>query len=322
MGVGIKRVMERLQARVQPPVSPGSQHAPAPLPAGERPTPPDTAHDFILITLDSCRYDTFMKAKPKILPKLGPVEKRYTYATWTAPSHYNLLMGLVPHTTPTHVYASEYYKEDFLRFQERLGVPGMEFARMVPRLFLPSYLRNVVGFRTNAYVSMPVLNPQTPINQDFDTYVLMDKHNDMRQALDDMKFYVDRPSFFLLNVGETHYPYADPFEDDNDLPRISGVNGVFKHLDKNLRDGQLVHASEAPKFFDDRKMKALKQRQIDVIKYVDTVFEQLFDIVPKGTHIVVTSDHGELFGEGGYFGHGPIMHKKVLEVPFLEGVIR
>ena len=29
---------------------------------------------------------------------------------------------------------------------------------------------------------------------------------------------------------------------------------------------------------------------------------------------------GELFGEGGYFGHGPIMHEKCFEVPFVEGL--
>jgi glucan phosphoethanolaminetransferase (alkaline phosphatase superfamily) len=35
--------------------------------------------------------------------------------------------------------------------------------------------------------------------------------------------------------------------------------------------------------------------------------------------VIVTSDHGELFGEERYFGHGPIAHEKVLEVPFVEG---
>jgi hypothetical protein len=40
------------------------------------------------------------------------------------------------------------------------------------------------------------------------------------------------------------------------------------------------------------------------------------------THIIVTADHGELFGELGYFGHGPIMHDKCFEVPYLEGKIR
>ena len=40
------------------------------------------------------------------------------------------------------------------------------------------------------------------------------------------------------------------------------------------------------------------------------------------TWITVTADHGELFGEGGYFGHGPFAHPKLLEVPFLEGRVR
>ena len=61
---------------------------------------------------------------------------------------------------------------------------------------------------------------------------------------------------------------------------------------------------------------------MDTVRYIDTVFEELFDMVPKNTHIVVTADHGELFGEKGYFGHGPIMHEKCFEVPYLEGKIR
>jgi arylsulfatase A-like enzyme len=52
------------------------------------------------------------------------------------------------------------------------------------------------------------------------------------------------------------------------------------------------------------------------------VFPKLYDIVPKNTFITVTADHGELFGESGYFGHGPIMHEKVFEVPFLEAQVR
>ena len=37
--------------------------------------------------------------------------------------------------------------------------------------------------------------------------------------------------------------------------------------------------------------------------------------------MIVTADHGELFGEEGYFGHGPIQHDKVFEVPYLEGMV-
>ena len=322
-------LIERVKSRLQPllgadgePISSSTPTAPIVTPVASRPEPPKGANTYIVIILDSCRFDTFAKAKPKNMMRLGELEKRYTYATWTAPSHYNLLMGLLPHTSPPNVYASEYYKEDFARYSERFGFEGMEFSKMVPRLYMPSYLRNTVGYRTQGLVSMPVLNPQTPINRDFDHYKLMESHNDMSKMIDELRFYVERPSYILMNVGETHYPYARPDEDTSDWPRIHGVNGVFKNLDKQLRDGQLVHASSAPKFFDDSKMKEMKRRQVDTVKYLDTLFERLYDIVPENTWITVTADHGELFGEQGYFGHGPIMHKKVMEVPFLEGRIR
>jgi arylsulfatase A-like enzyme len=66
----------------------------------------------------------------------------------------------------------------------------------------------------------------------------------------------------------------------------------------------------------------MQDRQISAVRYLDGVIEELVDIVPKNTFITVTADHGELFGEDGYFGHGPIMHPKVFEVPFVEARIR
>ncbi|MEO8658933.1 MAG: sulfatase-like hydrolase/transferase, partial [Bryobacteraceae bacterium] len=169
-------------------------------------------------------------------------------------------------------------------------------------------------------VSLPVLNPRTILNTGFDSYKLMDKHNDMRAMVRQLKFSPDKPSFYLLNVGETHYPYALPDEPEEQWPRISGVHGVFKHLDAETVGGKLVKSEQ--KFFDAGKMEALRQRQIAAVRYLDTVVEELFDIVPKNTYITITADHGELFGEEGYFGHGPIYHEKVWQVPFMEGKIR
>ena len=251
--------------------------------------------------------------------KLGKVEQRWSYASWTAPSHFNLLMGLMPHSSPRNVYASEYYKKDFFKFNERLGAGGIEFRSFVPRLNLPVLLRNL-GYRTHAMVSLPVLNPATVLNSGFDSYRLMPKHNDMRAMVRQMRFPEDQPSFHLLNVGETHYPYALPDEPEDQWPRISGVHGVFKHLDEAIVGGKLRRGRT--KMFDNRKLAKLRNRQIEAVKYLDAVVEELFDLVPKNTYVTITSDHGELFGEEGYFGHGPIQHEKVLEVPFVEGKIR
>jgi hypothetical protein len=297
--------------------------APAAGPAS-RPSP-KAQNNYIIVIMDSCRYDSFMAAEPKNIPMImdGKIEKRWTYASWTGPSHYNLLMGLLPHVSPQNEFASEYYKNDFLNYNTRFGTEGMEFSKLVPSLWMPEYLQNELGYTTHARVSLPVLNSKTNINRSFDTFQLMDKHNDMMSMLPTLKFDSDRPSFHLLNVGETHYPFVLPDEDPKDWPRISGVHGVFKHLDKQTVGGKLVKDDEAPKFFDQDRLDKLRQMQINTVKYLDeTVFPALYDMVPENTYITVTADHGELFGESGYFGHGPIMHEKVFEVPFMEGRIR
>ena len=275
---------------------------------------------YVLVVFDSCRFDSLVAARPRNILKLGDLEQRWSYASWTAPSHFNLLSGLMPHSNPQKVFASEYYKTDFLKYSERLGVDGVSFKSLIPQLYFPSFLKESLGYRTHAMVSLPVINPLTILNHGFDSFRLMDRHNDMRAMLPEMRFAEDRPSFYLLNIGETHYPYALPDEPPDQWPRISGVHGVFKHLDDHVVGGKLKAGTD--RFFKRGKLKELRERQIAAVRYLDGVVEELFDLVPRNTYITITSDHGELFGEGGFFGHGPIMHKKVFEVPFVEGRLR
>lgn len=91
-----------------------------------------------------------MKARPQTIRKLGKLERRFSYASWTAPSHYNLLSGLLPHTSPRHVFASEYHKKDFLKYSELLGVEGIEFKSLIPKLYFPAFLKESLGYRTHA----------------------------------------------------------------------------------------------------------------------------------------------------------------------------
>jgi hypothetical protein len=275
-------------------------------------------NNLLWIVFDSCRYDTFAAAKTPNISRLGTAESRYSYASWTVPSHVVYLMGVSPHTSPKHVFASEVYKNDFANWSTRLNIPDISFRGFVPRLSLPSFLKEH-GYRTNALVSMPVLNQTTLINQHFDSFELMDKHNDFNAMLDKLHFDRAQPSFYLLNTGETHYPYTLPGEKADDLPRLHGVHGVFKHMD-DLVTGKTAGVKEDPReFISEEKLAPLKDRQRRNVEHLDHLFEKLYDLVPENTYIMVTSDHGELFGEEGYFGHGPIVHEKVLEVFYLEG---
>jgi len=217
-------------------------------------------NNIVFIIFDSCRYDNFKNAKTPNIDRLGKTEKRYTYAGWTAPSHAVFLTGMMPHKSPKRVYASEVYKDDFVQWSHRTNIKDIGFGNFVPELSLPAYLKSK-GYRAHAYVSMPVLNPATIYSKHFDIYKLMPKHNDFNAIIDKLTFIKSKPTFYFLNIGETHYPYALPTDGPNDLPRISGAHGVFKHLDDFVIDGKLTKTNKLGKFFTTEKLHELKLKQ-------------------------------------------------------------
>jgi arylsulfatase A-like enzyme len=267
---------------------------------------------IVFIVMDSCRYDSFMAAKTPNIDRLGEAEKRYSYASWTAPSHYAFTMGMLPHTSPRDVFASEVYKEEFIQWKERTGVADISFKNFLPELSLPKVLSKL-GYRTVAKVSMPVLNKYTLISQHFDEYKLMDNHNNFHGMVEEMEFPDDEPHYYFLNLGETHYPYM--LSGDN-LPHISGVHGALKQIGNGAAEKSIEES------FSPEQMKMLHQQQIKCVEYVDGQIGKLMAKAPANTYFIVTADHGELFGEDGYFGHGPIMHEKCFEVPFVEGLLK
>lgn len=272
-------------------------------------------NNLILITFDSCRYDSFVAAKTPFISSLGETHKRYSFASWTVPSHHVFMMGVLPHESPKGVFASEVYKKEFAKWSDRLNIPDISFKNFVPQLSFPAFLKKH-GYKTHAMVSMPVLNQATLMNSYFDTYKLMDKHNDFKGMVDAITFEKDTPSFYFLNIGETHYPYALPGETTDHLPRIHGVHGVYKHMDDLITKGDV---GKEEGFFTIDQLKELHVKQTKNVEYLDGIFANLLEKSPKNTHIIVTADHGECFGEEGYFGHGPVMHDKAFEVFFVEG---
>jgi hypothetical protein len=279
------------------------------------------ARNLVFMVLDSCRYDSFREAHKPHFDRFGNAEQRWSYASWTAPSHYSYLMGLVPHQSPQGVYASEVYKQDFSSWMDRLDIPDLGFQSFIPQLSLPKLLKEH-GYRTVARVSMPVLNGFTLISKFFDDYKLMPNHNEFSGMVDEIEFRPDQPTFYFLNIGETHYPYMLK---SADLPHISGVHGAAKALAAGEDSGGRLgdrngHSSGNGSFFDAEKLQFLHAQQIRCVEYVDKVFGRLLEKAPPDTHFMIMADHGEAFGEGGYFGHGPVMHEAAFAVPFLEGI--
>lgn len=271
----------------------------------------------ICITMDSCRFDSFTAARTPNIDRLGEVSRRYSYASWTAPSHHAFSMGLLPHASPPNILASEVYKEEFVDWEARTGLQGIDFKSFLPHLTL-SMVMEKLGYETVGRVSMPVLNPNTPFARGFSDYRLMKNHNGFHEMVEEMVLPEDEDEsyFYFFNLGETHYPYMLK---DESLPIISGLHGVAKRM--TTADTPIT-AMSWEEFQTEERMRMLRDAQIKAVEHVDGLIGTLMDKAAKGrTHLIVTADHGELFGEDGYFGHGPIFHEKVFEVPFVEGLI-
>ncbi|HPF70526.1 MAG TPA: sulfatase-like hydrolase/transferase [Candidatus Krumholzibacteria bacterium] len=282
-------------------------------------------NNIVFIVFDSCRWDAYEAARTPNLDRIGKAERRYSYASWTSPSHYTFLMGMVPHRSPKGVFASNVYREEFALWSQRLNVADVEFAKFVPQLSLAHFLRSQ-GYRTEGVVSLPVLNPMTNLSVGFDRYELAPSHNDLAKILDGDGAFAginpsqDAPAFYFINTGETHYPYLLPGETAQDLPHISGVHGVFKNLDDFLKNpSEALHRQDKDAFFTPEQFRAFYDKQVACVEHLDAVVGRFMDRCPQNTYFMIMSDHGELFGEDGYFGHGPIFHEKVFEVFYLEG---
>jgi membrane-anchored protein YejM (alkaline phosphatase superfamily) len=61
--------------------------------------------------------------------------------------------------------------------------------------------------------------------------------------------------------------------------------------------------------------RKLHQAQIEAVEYLDSCLPILLHELPFNTIVLLLADHGEAFGEDGYWGHG-IYHPKIMEVPF------
>lgn len=202
-----------------------------------------------------------------------------------------------------------------------------------------SYLRNDAvtlaevlkdaGYMTAAFVSNPVLDTSRNLGQGFDVYdVRMTRTERNRPgyaereaaattdaALAWAQVAAEEPWFLWVHFQDPHGPYeppdADPARDDPDgqvlaaLGQHSGYQGIPAY---QVLPG-LVTAG------------AYERRYAEEIRYLDPHVTRLvagLDALGTRPAVIVTSDHGESFGEDGYwFAHGHSVSLDQIRVPLL-----
>ena len=123
-----------------------------------------------------------------------------------------------------------------------------------------------------------------------------------------------RPFFVFLNYFDAHTPYVPP----PTTSRHFGLSPESIHDDLLLRDG--IHVDDTG--ITPRDIQLARDNYDDCVAYLDGQIASLLRVLEsagelKNTLIIVTSDHGEAFGEHGLFGHTSSVYQPVIHVPLV-----
>ena len=155
--------------------------------------------NVVLIILDSCRYDSFRRAKAPFLKSFGKIHKCYSVACWTIPALTSLAFGIPPLNSP--VRANLFNVRDF-KLKQILTPNPLVIAERT-RIFKGF---NVEGLKYNYLRSSGAI------------------FKDAKDFLEDAK----EPFFLLMLLMETHAPFWDG-------KKTYGHPRIFKTVEEGIR---------------------------------------------------------------------------------------
>ena len=269
--------------------------------------------NVVVIALDTVRADmtSMLGDRPKqrdTTPNLRELAERgvnfsnaISQAPWTIPAFASILTGKYPHEHGALVLDAKLSKKQ-VTLAEVLREAGYETYGVVSHMFLQEFRGFAQGFEH--YDESPTLVPD--IHQAASSIPVTDSALAfLRQRGDD-----ERPFFLFAHYFDPHYEYLDhqgwDFADQYEGWFRDQLD--FENIQKNSR-----YLSE-----EDRQW--LIDLYQEELAYTDRHIGRLLDYLEtsgldRNTLIVVVSDHGEAFGEHGYYGHTVVLDQEVVHVP-------
>jgi len=133
----------------------------------------------------------------------------------------------------------------------------------------------------------------------------------------------ESPFFAYTHIGNPHLPYTPPrafieeFLDDSDIDAEKALTTSLDLYQSTDHLRELI-AHQCP--VSDESWRAVKALYDAEIAYADALIRSLVQHVKDkapDTIIIVTADHGDLFGEQGVIGHSLVLHDGLTHVPLL-----
>ena len=253
--------------------------------------------NFVLLTYDSCRYDALVEADTPVLDSWTPIRRAQSPANFTYASHHAFFAGILPHVTDPIPYYNRFVKQ-------LVGIVDVGETNVVKQALvgLPSDENLVEGFRDAGYrtVGTGAMNwfRQAPLQRGFDRFLFSGTDAERQIEFVIQSLPPRGPFFGFVNFGETHAPFS--------------YRGKPDHCPVDVRARVIVWppAEQGPVGRDN----AAFSHQVRAAEFLDRQLGRLLSGLPENTVVILCADHGECFGEDGYWGHG-FNHPMVLEVP-------
>lgn len=254
--------------------------------------------NVVLISIDTLGHDHLSLYDPSLdtspfltsLAKNSVVFNRaFSQAPWTLPSHVAMLTGQYPWDLNIWI-PSDVLSPDVLTLAEQL---------------------QAYGYKTAAFSNGAFVRPGWGLDQGFDEFygsVQEKDWEDVPKIFTDASAWIEKrnstePFFLLIRPFEVHDPYIENGETVT-VQEIAALN-----LSKSA----------------DTAMAASRYRELyrAEIRKTDAALKEFFTSLRDAglldsTIVIVTSDHGEEFGEHGTVGfHAVTTYREVLHVPLL-----
>ncbi len=321
------------------------RESPLPLSSGKHSDQIKVPH-VILIVLDTVRADRL-----SVYAKTGVGKNLYQFSkaslvfencvatsSWTIPSHASLFTGLYPtehgaHHNPNGKTESDSFfpayplSDKFVTLAEIFRYRGYKTSAVVSNLFLLNPAVNLdQGFQISdnsknmgqvykKYPFAPVFHLFCYITNFCPKYILPYRTADeiTSQSINLIEKLAPDPFFHFINYMDAHEPYRPPRPFNGYF-----FNSAFPQLYRLLHS-YLFYTSDADK---KRLVPYLLSQYDGEIAYMDQELGRLFSRLKEigiydSSLIIITSDHGDLFGEHGLYEHDTYMYEGVIKVPLM-----
>jgi arylsulfatase A-like enzyme len=276
------------------------------IPAGDPVRP-----DVIVVSIDTLRADHLSsyghdRETSPFMDQLAAQGTRFAHARstspWTLPAHTTMLSGQLP---TTHQVT-----DDHLSLDSSVAV-------------LPELMKQA-GYHTGGSVATLYVSRKFGFERGFDFFddhgITSEKINlsgsvTVDKVIGSAVDWVEdvpagEPVFLFLHFYDVHYHYDPPAPFSTMFDRAPAKSdrkfrNYYSHMKKPLTEAQTAHQ--------------LAQYD-ESIRYVDSELEKLHKIMSdagRKTRWVITSDHGEEFGERGSWGHAHTLYAEQLRVPLI-----